>query len=55
MHGLQHKGLSEKSYEKALGIALNKAGVCHRTQVECHEEFMGQPLTTLYADLVVED
>ena len=55
MSELQNKGLSEKCHEKALSIALNKAGLCHRTQVECHEEFMGEPLTTLYADLVVED
>ena len=46
---------TEKSYEKALSIALNAAGVRHRTQVECHEEFMGQPLPMLYANLVVED
>ena len=49
------KGHRERVYHRAMITALNKAGVAHRSEVECPIWFMGECVGVGRADLVIQD
>ena len=49
------KGHREAVYHKALSTALNRRGLCHRSEVSCPILFMGECVGVGRADLIVDD